>query len=342
MDDNALTTLPNIDSHAAQQLAAKGLRSLPQLLHSMQQQQQAVQPQQRQQGGSQAVLTRDAVSGMLAAVLGGAGKASEVLAVAERLPILDVRWQPHRVQQQQRAAAAESAAAESAHGTQQGDSSSEAGKWVLDVQLTRRKPSGPPAGSSSSSRGGGGAPRVYAPLFPKVKEEGWWLVVGHVESLELLAMKRVSFSGKSSVKLSFPPFTASGSELHTVTLFFLSDCYLGLDQQYSVVLSQQAAAAEAQATAAAAARASWLGGGSNGPAAAADGAGDGLGSSGSVDAASRRARRQQQMAARQQHQAAGDNAEAGIAAAARVGGDNSWGDHAQGDDHVWEDEPGCG
>jgi hypothetical protein len=162
---------------------------------------------------------------------------------------------------------------------------------------------------------------VYAPQFPKVKEEGWWLVVGHRDSLELLAMKRVSFGGKSSVKLSLPKFTASGTELHTVTLFCLSDCYLGLDQQYDVVLDPTAAAGDARAAAAAAARSSWLGGSS--------------GSDGStaMSAGARRARRQQQMAARQQHEAA----DVGVG-----DGNDSWGQHQQTNGQEWEDEPSCG
>jgi activating signal cointegrator complex subunit 3 len=192
-------------------------------------------------------------------------------------------------------------------------SSSGSSKWVLEVYLQRQRPSGGRSGSSS----GGVAPRVYAPHFPKVKEEGWWVVVGHGESLELLAMKRVSFGGKSSVKLIFPAFSSSGAELHTATLFCISDCYLGLDQQYDVILDPAAAARDDRVAAAAAARAGWLGGssGSNGSAAAAAAGG------GSSDAAAaRRARRQQQMAARQQHQAA---------------------DGERQEDGQWEDEPSC-
>jgi hypothetical protein len=178
---------------------------------------------------------------------------------------------------------------------------------------------------------------VYAPQFPKVKEEGWWLVVGHRDSLELLAMKRVSFGGKSSVKLSLPKFTASGTELHTVTLFCLSDCYLGLDQQYDVVLDPTAAAGDARAAAAAAARSSWLGGssGSDGSTAMSAGAAAAAtgGSSISDAAGARRARRQQQMAARQQHEAA----DVGVG-----DGDDSWGQHQQTNGQEWEDEPSCG
>jgi len=331
MDDNALMVLPHIDKQEAQQLAAKGLHTLPQLLHSLQQQQpgQQQQKQQQQRGSGVQLFSRDQVSSMLSGVLGGAGKASEVLSVAERLPILNVSWQTHQ-QRPRAAAAAAGAGAGAEHPLAQngmaldgphadGSSGSDEGKWVLEVQLQRQRPSGAKGGSSSSS--GGVAPRVYAPLFPKVKEEGWWLVVGHRESQELLAMKRVSFGGKSSVKMNFPAFTTGGTELHTVTLFLLSDCYLGLDQQYDVILDQSAAAGAARAGAAAAARAAWLGG-SGGSAAGAGSAAAAEASGSSSDAAaSRRARRQQQMAARQQHQA-GDVDGADLEA-------------------EWNDEPSC-
>lgn len=327
MDDNALTTLPNMDAQAAQQLAGKGLHSLPQLLHSLQQQQQQ-HPQGQQQRGAGQLFSREQVSSMLAAVLGGAGKAAEALAVAERLPILNLSWRSHLVGP----SSSQSPAAGSGpdqNGLVESSGGGDMGRWLLEVHLQRQKPSGGRSGSSSSS--GGVAPRVYAPLFPKVKEEGWWLVVGHRGSLELLAMKRVSFGGTSSVKLSLPKFTASGTELHTVTLFLCSDCYLGLDQQYDVILDESAAAGEARASAAAAARASWVGSnsssGNNGPAAAATAAAGDGGGGGSEAAMARRARRQQQMAARQQHEA---------------GGDDSWGQREQADGQIWEDEPACG
>jgi activating signal cointegrator complex subunit 3 len=312
MDDNALTTLPNIDTQAAQQLAAKGLQALPQLLHSLQPQQQS---QQQARKGTAQVLSREQVSSMLASVLGGTAQAAEVLTVADRLPVLNVSWQPHRTQPAP--ASAQQAAEQNGVGRVGGEAgSSGSSKWVLDVYLQRQRPSSGRSGSSSS---GGVAPRVYAPHFPKVKEEGWWVVVGHRESLELFAMKRVSFGGKSSVKLSFPAFSACGAELHTATLFCISDCYLGLDQQYDVILDQ-AAAARGDRAAAAAARAGWLGGSSGSDGSAAAVAAAAAAGGGSSDAAAaRRARRQQQMAARQQHQTA-------------EGGE---------EDRQWEDEPTC-
>jgi hypothetical protein len=44
---------------------------------------------------------------------------------------------------------------------------------------------------------------VYAPRFPKGKEEAWWLVVGQPSTGTLLAIKRVTLARKAKVKLEF-------------------------------------------------------------------------------------------------------------------------------------------
>lgn len=77
--------------------------------------------------------------------------------------------------------------------------------------------------------------KAYAPRFHKVKYEGWFLTVGSVESGELLAMRRVSFQNrKTTVQLLFIAPSKPGPAI--LTLYVLSDTYLGLDQQYDVRL----------------------------------------------------------------------------------------------------------
>lgn len=71
-------------------------------------------------------------------------------------------------------------------------------------------------------------------LFCQVKEEGWWLVLGDVDTHELLALKRISFADHTTARLTFPVVNGAGREMAGVTLFFMSDSYLGLDQQYFV------------------------------------------------------------------------------------------------------------
>lgn len=71
-------------------------------------------------------------------------------------------------------------------------------------------------------------------VLDQVKEEGWWLVLGDVDTHELLALKRISFADHTTARLTFPVINGAGREMAGVTLFFMSDSYLGLDQQYFV------------------------------------------------------------------------------------------------------------
>ena len=73
--------------------------------------------------------------------------------------------------------------------------------------------------------------RLYA---TQVKEEGWWLVLGDVNTHELLALKRISFKDLTTTRLTFPVSNGAGRAMSEVTLFFVSDSYQGLDQQYIV------------------------------------------------------------------------------------------------------------
>lgn len=327
MDDNSLTTLPHIDNAAAGQLIRQGIRALPQLLHALHTNSNTSSSSSRSSKSSSS-MGRVEVTGILSNLLGGSGPAQEVVKVADRLHSIDVYWRQPRM-------IAGSNEGQHANGPlgvsdQQQQRGVDADRWLLEVDLFR---SGSGLDHSSSSSSKGTAPRVYAPLFPKVKQEGWWVIVGHRPSLELLALKRVSFGGKTTVKMNFPAYTNSGSELHTVTLFLISDCYMGLDQQYDVVLSESGATAAARAEAAVAAsvRSEWVGGTGSGDAAEAAvtavdrplGGNDVSNGEGGATA-SRRAKRQQQLAARQQHAA-----EAGDAASMTGGAE-------------WEDEPACG
>ena len=67
-----------------------------------------------------------------------------------------------------------------------------------------------------------------------MKEEGWWLVLGDVDTHELLALKRISFADHTTARLTFPVVNGAGRNMAGVTLYLVSDSYLGLDQQYFV------------------------------------------------------------------------------------------------------------
>nr|GMD45178.1 DExH-box ATP-dependent RNA helicase DExH12-like [Ipomoea batatas] len=72
---------------------------------------------------------------------------------------------------------------------------------------------------------------VFAPRYPKTKDEGWWLVVGDPKTNQLLAINRVStLQRKSRVKLNFAAPAEAGKK--TYTLYFMCDSYMGCDQEY--------------------------------------------------------------------------------------------------------------
>ncbi|XP_046669965.1 activating signal cointegrator 1 complex subunit 3-like [Homalodisca vitripennis] len=77
--------------------------------------------------------------------------------------------------------------------------------------------------------------RAYAPYFPKPKDEGWFLTLGHVDNVELLALKRVPpINHQSSQLITFSTPARPGP--YILTLYIFSDTYLGLDQQYDIPL----------------------------------------------------------------------------------------------------------
>ncbi|EPS69565.1 hypothetical protein M569_05199, partial [Genlisea aurea] len=78
--------------------------------------------------------------------------------------------------------------------------------------------------------------KAYTPRYPKVKEEGWWLVVGNRRSSELYAFKRVSFRDVARVKMDvrIPSNHAHQAKLkiEDAELVVVSDCYLGYELAY--------------------------------------------------------------------------------------------------------------
>lgn len=72
--------------------------------------------------------------------------------------------------------------------------------------------------------------RAYAPRYPKVKDESWWVVLGNKNTWELYALKRVNFVDHLRTQILVP----SDKQTEDITFFLVSDCYLGLDQEYSL------------------------------------------------------------------------------------------------------------
>ncbi|KAK2162771.1 hypothetical protein LSH36_92g06010 [Paralvinella palmiformis] len=90
--------------------------------------------------------------------------------------------------------------------------------------------------------------KAFAPKFPKPKDEGWIFVLGEVETREVIALKRVAHvRQRSSVPVSFCTPEVEGRVIYT--LYVMSDCYLGLDQQFDVCLDVQSAGGSGDVTA---------------------------------------------------------------------------------------------
>nr|XP_032829466.1 activating signal cointegrator 1 complex subunit 3 [Petromyzon marinus] len=109
-------------------------------------------------------------------------------------------------------------------------------EYVLTVRLRRH----------AAHHGKGKAEsKAQCPRFPKPKDEAWILVLGEVDRKELLALKRVGFvRGATTVSLAFYAPERTGRCIYT--LYVMSDCYLGLDQQYDVHLEVIPASIRAQ------------------------------------------------------------------------------------------------
>eukprot|EP00736_Rhodelphis_marinus_P012662 Rmarinus@m.14169 len=70
---------------------------------------------------------------------------------------------------------------------------------------------------------------VYAPRFPKPKEEGWWVVVGCPKTNQLVCIKRINVQKSAKTKLQF---VAPDAGSYHYTLYFMCDSYMGCDQEY--------------------------------------------------------------------------------------------------------------
>ncbi|XP_061770948.1 activating signal cointegrator 1 complex subunit 3 [Nerophis ophidion] len=87
--------------------------------------------------------------------------------------------------------------------------------------------------------------KAQAPRFPKVKDEGWFLVIGEVDHKTLLAVKRVGYvRNHTNVSIAF--YTPENVGKCIYTLYLMSDSYLGLDQQYDIYLNVTPASIAAQ------------------------------------------------------------------------------------------------
>ena len=90
-------------------------------------------------------------------------------------------------------------------------------------------------------------PRAVCPLYPKIKQEGWWVVLGDREANELLALRRVAFGDETRVKLTYEDDKREiqkNAHKRVVVAFLVSDCYVGMDQETDVVFASRSSLEE--------------------------------------------------------------------------------------------------
>merc|ERR1719263_1950184 len=79
---------------------------------------------------------------------------------------------------------------------------------------------------------------VFAPYYPKEKEESWWLVVGGPNSA-LVAIKRITIA-KASVNVKLDVELGEEAGEFDYKLYLMSDSYQGCDQEYEFKLKVKA------------------------------------------------------------------------------------------------------
>jgi len=75
---------------------------------------------------------------------------------------------------------------------------------------------------------------VHAPFYPQTKMENWWLVVGEEKTKSLLAIKRVTIGRRLEMRLEYIVPTPGE---HNLTLYLMSDSYVGVDQDPSFTIT---------------------------------------------------------------------------------------------------------
>lgn len=82
--------------------------------------------------------------------------------------------------------------------------------------------------------------KAYCPKFAKPKDENWVAILGlysEGEESELLGLKRITglkMSQRSTLSFKTPKIEKQNQQQFAVSLFFMSDVYLGLDQQFEM------------------------------------------------------------------------------------------------------------
>lgn len=193
------------------------------------------------EGLPELIAACDGKESVFAAILGQEFQSSQIAqawSFVSRLPVLEVEmsmkgwWEKSQQQTERRLPAAGVNLKEERHWL---DVHADQ-EYVLQVSL-RRINMGQQRRKQDS--------KAQSPRFPKLKDEGWFLVMGEVDRRELLAVKRVGYvRHRTTVSVAF--YTPEKTGRCIYTLYLMSDSYLGLDQQYDIHLNVTPASITAQ------------------------------------------------------------------------------------------------
>ena len=189
-------------------LVSRGCESLDKLIESI----MGKGGQSDAGGGKQRQSIIQVIESALRDGGGSGGMAREVIQVVERLPRLSIK----------------------VNTPPSSSSLDPPAQSELDVEIERL-----PSNIKSS---GPLRTQAYAPRFPKMKDEGYFVIVGDSSTMELFAIKRISLTARqggaagASARLVIPSINGAGKKMDKATVWVLSDAYIGLDKQLEVSL----------------------------------------------------------------------------------------------------------
>ncbi|RHZ82001.1 hypothetical protein Glove_115g19 [Diversispora epigaea] len=82
--------------------------------------------------------------------------------------------------------------------------------------------------------------RIYAPKFPKVQYESWWLILGDANTDTLIDMKRINIRTGTNEEITqkitniLKSVAPEKEGKYKYDIFLISDGYMGIDQQYDI------------------------------------------------------------------------------------------------------------
>lgn len=200
-------TVPHINEECLQALEAAGIDAVPKMIMTVEN-----KPEKLTQILTPILGDRSTEQALEVSPFLLVSVDQHALQMCRRLPLVTVRFKPPRLINKRAAVESDS---EQEHLL----------SFLLEVELSchRLRKSGLSIGTA------------FAPRFPKIKDENWWLMIGNEASGELHALKRVSIPEESRAVVKLRYLLESETKNRQAKLFLVSDCYLGLDQEYPLI-----------------------------------------------------------------------------------------------------------